>query len=116
LKEREFLAAARAARCTDARILTNHVLPNVASTITILATLQLPVVIVWESALSFLGHDIQPPIPSLGQMLSDAQSYLYQAWWLPAIPGATITLVVLALNLLGDRLRDVLDPHLRSAL
>jgi peptide/nickel transport system permease protein len=114
LREREFAAAARAVGASDARILTQHVLPNIFPTLLVLGTLHLPVAIVFEAALSFLGLGIQPPTPSLGQMIGQAQDLVWQAWWMPAIPGAAITLVVLAFNLLGDRMRDVLDPRLRG--
>ncbi|HLJ60281.1 MAG TPA: ABC transporter permease [bacterium] len=114
LREREFAAAARAVGASDVRILAQHVLPNVLPTVLVLATLQLPVVIVFEAALSFLGLGIQPPTPSLGQMLGYSLDLVWQAWWMPTIPGITITLVVLAFNLLGDRMRDVLDPRLRG--
>lgn len=114
LREREFAAAARAVGASDLRILAQHVLPNVAPTVLVLATLHLPVVIVLEAALSFLGLGIQPPTPSLGQMLGYSQDLVWQAWWMPTIPGVAITIVVLAFNLLGDRMRDVLDPRLRG--
>jgi peptide/nickel transport system permease protein len=114
LREREFVAAARAVGASDVRVLAQHVLPNVLPTVLVLATLHLPVVIVLEAALSFLGLGIQPPTPSLGQMLGYSQELVWQAWWMPTIPGVAITLVVLAFNLLGDRLRDVLDPRLRG--
>jgi peptide/nickel transport system permease protein len=114
LREREFAAAARAVGASDARILVQHVLPNVFPTVLVLGTLHLPVVIIFEAALSFLGLGIQPPTPSLGQMIGQAQDLVWQAWWMPTIPGVAITLVVLAFNLLGDRMRDVLDPRLRG--
>lgn len=114
LREREFAAAARAVGASDGRILVQHVLPNVLPTLLVLGTLHLPVVIIFEAALSFLGLGIQPPTPSLGQMIGQAQDLVWQAWWMPTIPGVAITLVVLAFNLLGDRLRDVLDPRLRG--
>jgi peptide/nickel transport system permease protein len=114
LREREFAAAARAVGASDVRILAQHVLPNVLPTVLVLGTLHLPVVIIFEAALSFLGLGIQPPTPSLGQMIGQAQDLVWQAWWMPTIPGVTITLVVLAFNLLGDRMRDVLDPRLRG--
>ncbi|MDR7555233.1 MAG: ABC transporter permease [Armatimonadota bacterium] len=116
LAEREFVTAARAAGASERRILLHHVLPNVLPTMLVLATLQLPVVIIWEAALSFLGLGIQPPTPSLGQMLGESQEVVWQAWWMPTLPGLAITLVVLAFNLIGDRLRDVLDPRLRGQL
>jgi ABC-type dipeptide/oligopeptide/nickel transport system permease subunit len=114
LRDREFVAAARAVGASDARILARHVLRNLVPTLLVLATLQLPVVIVLEAALSFLGLGIQPPIPSLGQMLGHSQEMVWRAWWMPTIPGVAITLLVLAFNLMGDRLRDVLDPRLRG--
>jgi len=114
LREREFAAAARAVGASDGRILAQHVLPNVLPTMLVLGTLHLPVVIIFEAALSFLGLGIQPPTPSLGQMIAGAQDLVWQAWWMPTIPGIAITLVVLAFNLLGDRMRDVLDPRLRG--
>ncbi|HWC01319.1 MAG TPA: ABC transporter permease [Methylomirabilota bacterium] len=114
LRDREFVAAARAVGASDARILARHVLHNVLPTVLVLATLQLPVVIVLEAALSFLGLGIQPPTPSLGQMLGHSQEMVWRAWWMPTIPGVAITLLVLAFNLMGDRLRDVLDPRLRG--
>jgi peptide/nickel transport system permease protein len=114
LSEREFVAAARAVGASDGRILAQHVLRNLVPTVLVLATLQLPVVIVLEASLSFLGLGIQPPTPSLGQMLGHSQEVVWRAWWMPTIPGVAITLVVLAFNLMGDRLRDVLDPRLRG--
>jgi len=114
LREREFADAARAVGASDARILGQHVLPNVLPTVLVLGTLHLPVVIIFEAALSFLGLGIQPPTPSMGQMIAEAYNLVWQAWWMPTIPGVAITLVVLAFNLLGDRMRDVLDPRLRS--
>jgi peptide/nickel transport system permease protein len=114
LREREFVAAAQAVGANDLRIIWRHILPNVLPTTIVLATLQLPTVIIWEAALSFLGLGIQPPTPSLGQMLGHSQEVVWRAWWMPAIPGTTISIVALAFNLLGDRMRDVLDPRLRG--
>ena len=114
LRERDFVAAAQAMGASDWRILTGHMLRNLLPTILVLATLQLPVVIVLEAALSFLGLGIQPPTPSLGQMLGHSQEMVWRAWWMPTIPGIAISLVVLSFNLTGDRLRDVLDPRLRG--
>lgn len=114
LRDREFVAAARAVGASDARILARHVLHNVLPTVLVLATLQLPTVIILEASLSFLGLGIQPPTPSLGQMLGHSQEMVWRAWWMPTIPGVAITLLVLAFNLMGDRLRDVLDPRLRG--
>ena len=114
LRDREFVAAAQALGASDARILARHLLRNVLPTVLVLATLQLPVVIILEASLSFLGLGIQPPTPSLGQMLGHSQEMVWRAWWMPTIPGVAITLLVLAFNLMGDRLRDVLDPRLRG--
>jgi len=114
LRQREFVAAATAVGVPNRRIMIRHVAPNVLPTVIVLATLQLPIVIVSEAALSFLGLGIQPPTPSLGQMLAEAQDVIWQAWWLPVIPGAMISIVVLVFNLLGDRVRDILDPRLRG--
>jgi peptide/nickel transport system permease protein len=114
LRERDFVAAARAVGASDARILARHLALKMLPTVLVLATLQLPVVIVLEAALSFLGLGIQPPTPSLGQMLGHSQEMVWRAWWMPTIPGVAITLLVLAFNLLGDRLRDVLDPRRRG--
>ena len=114
LRERDFVAAAQAMGASDWRILTGHMLRNLLPTILVLATLQLPVVIVLEAALSFLGLGIQPPTPSLGQMLGHSQEMVWRAWWMPTIPGIAISLLVLSFNLTGDRLRDVLDPRLRG--
>ena len=114
LRERDFVTAARGLGASDARILVRHVFRNILPTTLVLATLQLPVVIVLEAALSFLGLGIQPPTPSLGQMLGHSQEMVWRAWWMPTIPGVAITLLVLAFNLMGDRLRDVLDPRLRG--
>jgi len=114
LRGQEFLSAATAVGTADSRILLRHVLPNVVPVAIVLATLQLPTVILWEASLSFLGLGIQPPTPSLGEMLGHSQEVVWQAWWMPVIPGAAITLVVLGFNLIGDRLRDVLDPRLRG--
>ncbi len=114
LREREYVYAARAIGAGETRILGRHVLTNIMPTLIVLATLQLPIVVVWEAALSFLGLGIQPPTPSLGQMLGRSQRMVWDAWWLPTIPGLAISLVVLAFNLLGDRVRDVLDPRLRG--
>lgn len=114
LRDREFVAAARAVGASDARVLARHLFRNLLPTVMVLATLQLPVVIVLEASLSFLGLGIQPPTPSLGQMLGHSQEMVWRAWWMPTIPGVAITLLVLAFNLMGDRLRDVLDPRLRG--
>lgn len=112
-RERAYVEAARAIGCRPGRVVFGHIFPNVLAPIIVLVTLDLPRIIVLESTLSFLGLGIPPPTPSLGRMLSDAKDYLLSAWWLPVFPGLAISLIVLAVNLVGDRLRDLLDPRLR---
>jgi peptide/nickel transport system permease protein len=116
LREHEFVTAAFSIGANDVRIILRHLLPNLLPTIIVLATLELPSVIVWEASLSFLGLGIQAPLLSLGQMLGYAQEAVWVAWWMPTIPGLAITLVVLAFNLIGDRVRDVVDPRLRGVI
>ncbi|MCX7659034.1 MAG: ABC transporter permease [Caldimonas manganoxidans] len=109
---REFIAAARACGKGSLRITLEHVLPNIASVIIVQATIQFATAILAEAALSYLGLGTQPPQPSWGRMLSEAQTQLFQAPQLALYPGIAIALSVLGLNLLGDGLRDLLDPRL----
>jgi peptide/nickel transport system permease protein len=111
IRERDFVSAARAIGASRMRITARHVLPNLASTIIVLITLQIPQVIILESALSFLGLGIQPPTPSWGSMLSTGRQYMLMQWWVSLFPGLAIALVALGGNLLGDWLRDALDPR-----
>ena len=106
-------AAAQALGLGRARLLFRHVLPNVAPSIVIVASLQFAQFIVAEAAISFLGFGVQPPTPAWGSMLSESRDYLYVAWWLAAFPGAALALTALGINLVGDWLRDVLDPRFR---
>ena len=115
LREREFVTAARTVGATGFRIITKHILPNVLPFIFILAAIDIGTIILIESALSFLGLGILPPTPSWGNMLSNAASYFNLAWWLVVSPGLMIFLTVLCLYLIGDGLRDALDPRLRGA-
>ena len=111
-----YIEAARALGAGHMRIMLRHVLPNVAATIIILATIGLGGAILAESALSFLGFGVPPPYPSWGAMLSGSgRSYMYRAPWMAIWPGAAISLAVFGFNMLGDALRDVLDPRLRGA-
>ena len=111
-----YIEAARAMGAGHIRIMLRHVLPNVAATIIILATIGLGGAILAESALSFLGFGVPPPYPSWGAMLSGSgRSYMYRAPWMAIWPGAAISLAVFGFNMLGDALRDVLDPRLRGA-
>ena len=110
--ERDFVLAARAAGRAPLGITLSHVLPNILSVLIVQATIQFANAILWEAALSYLGLGTQPPQPSWGRMLNDAQAQLFQAPWLAVFPGLAIMLAVLGLNLLGDGLRDLLDPRL----
>jgi peptide/nickel transport system permease protein len=113
LREREFAEAARAIGNKDARIIFRHLLPNAVAPIVVQATLDVANVIILESTLSFLGLGIQPPTASWGNMLSAAQSNLQIAWWAAVFPGLCILFTVLAINYIGDGLRDALDPNMR---
>lgn len=111
-----YIEAARAMGAGHLRLMLRHVLPNVAATIIILATIGLGGAILAESALSFLGFGVPPPYPSWGAMLSGSgRSYMYRAPWMAIWPGTAISLAVFGFNMLGDALRDVLDPRLRGA-
>lgn len=111
LKERDFIAATRALGGSDWRIMLVHILPNVASPIIVAATLGLAGAIISESGLSYLGFGVQPPTPTWGNMLRNAQSQMLIAPWTAIFPGLMIFLVVIAINYLGDGLRDALDPR-----
>jgi len=113
VKQRDYVQAAAALGTGRVRILFRHVLPNVAPSIIILASLQFSQFIVAEAAISFLGFGVQPPTPAWGSMLSESREFLYTAWWLAAFPGAALALTALGVNLVGDWLRDVLDPKFR---
>jgi len=111
---REFILAARAAGRGPVAIALDHVLPNVAPALIVQATIQFAIAILAEAALSYLGLGAQPPLASWGRMLSDAQSWSYLAPRLAVFPGVAVAISVLGLNLLGDGLRDALDPRLRA--
>ena len=113
VKQRDYVQAAAALGTGRGRILFRHVLPNVAPSIIIVASLQFSQFIVAEAAISFLGFGVQPPTPAWGSMLSESRDFLYIAWWLAAFPGAALALTALGVNLVGDWLRDVLDPKFR---
>jgi peptide/nickel transport system permease protein len=110
LREREFILAARALGAGDATVIGRHILPNTLSPLIVQATISFPVAILAEAALSYLGLGTQPPDPSWGLMLKEAQSFLAMNPWFAVFPGGAIALTVLGLNLLGDGLRDLLDP------
>jgi peptide/nickel transport system permease protein len=111
LRERGFIEAVRSLGAGDSRIVVSHVLPNIVSPILVLSSFQLAELLVVESALSFLGLGVPPPLPSLGSMLGDGRQYLTSAWWIGTFPGLVIVLMVLGINMLGDTMRDVLDPR-----
>jgi len=113
VREREFVQAARAMGVHDGRIVARHILPNVAAPIIVVATLELARVVILEAALSFLGLGVQPPAPSWGRMLADGRDFLATAWWISTFPGLAIMALVLGVNLVGDWLRDMLDPRIR---
>jgi len=113
VKQRDFVQAAAALGVGRLRLLFRHVLPNVAPSIIVVASLQFSQFIVAEAAISYLGFGVQPPTPAWGSMLSESRDFLYVAWWLAAFPGAALALTALGVNLLGDWLRDTLDPKLR---
>ena len=112
-RENLYVEAARALGSRDFLILTRYVLPNVVAPIIVTATLGLGTAILSAAALSFLGLGSQPPVPEWGRMLSEGRDYLREAWWISTFPGLAIMLTVLAMNLLGDGLRDWLDPRLQ---
>jgi len=114
LKERDFVDAARVVGAGNTRIIFRHILPNAFSPIIVAATLALGGVILIETALSYLGMGVQPPTPSWGNMLTNSRQYLYRAPFLIVIPGIFIFITVLAANLMGNGLRDALDPRLRE--
>ncbi len=114
LREQEFVVAARASGASDKRILFRHVLPNILNTIVIMATLDVPSVILIEAALSFLNIGVAPGTPSWGAMISEGRNFMTIAWWPIWMPGIAILLVSLTGNLMGDWLRDALDPRLRN--
>ena len=114
IRERDFVARARVAGASRARIMARHILPNVTNTIIVLATLQVGSVIILEAALSFLGLGIPRPTPAWGIMVADGRQLIVSAWWISFFPGLAITLTVFSLNLLGDWLRDRLDPKLKQ--
>ena len=114
VKQRDYVRLARVAGASNLRIMIVHILPNVLNSIVVLLTLQLGFVIILESTLSFLGAGIPPPTPTWGQMVATGRDFISTAWWLSLLPGAAIAIVVLAFNLLGDWVRDHLDPKLRQ--
>ncbi len=114
LAEREYIEAARALGAGSGRILVRHLLPHLIPTVIVYATLGIATTVLLEAMLSFLGRGVQPPTPAWGMMIFESQSYFLNAPWLVFIPGAAILILALAFNLVGDGLRDVLDPTQRG--
>jgi len=110
VRERPYIDAARAVGAGDRRILLHHILPNVAGSIVVIVTLELPQVILFTAGLTFLGLGVPPPTPEWGRLIFDGRDYLQSAWWLTVEPAVFLVLFVLGVNLLGDALRDRLDP------
>lgn len=113
LKEQEFVLAARALGVSDSRIILAHILPNVLGPLIVLSTLGVASAILVGASVSYLGLGAKPPTPEWGVMVNDGRNHLRQAWWLSTMPGLAIMITVIGLNLLGDALRDALDPRLR---
>ena len=114
LRGRDFVVSSQALGATDLRILRHHILPNIASTVIVLITIQFRSLILFEAALSFLGLGVPPPQPSWGSMINGGRDYLLSSWWISVMPGIALMLTVLTVSLIGDWLRDALDPTLRD--
>ena len=115
LRNREFIEAARVLGIPNRRIIFRHILPNVFSSFLVVASFQVAALIIAESSLSFLGLGVPNSIPTWGSMLSDGREYVRDAWWLSVFPGVAIMLAALSFNLIGDGLRDLLDPTLKAS-
>jgi ABC-type dipeptide/oligopeptide/nickel transport system permease subunit len=113
IREREFVLAGRALGMSHARIIFRQIVPNLTSPIVVIATLQVAQVIIAESFLSFLGLGIQPPTPAWGNMLGEGRLYMLNSWWIATFPGLAIFVTTLMINLIGNALRDWLDPHMK---
>ena len=114
IKSLDFVARARVSGCSNMRIIVKHIFPNVVNTLIVLATLQVGTVILLEATLSFLGAGIPRPNPAWGVMVADGRDHIASAWWIAVMPGLAIMFVVLSMNMMGDWLRDKLDPKLRQ--
>ncbi len=114
LKEQTFVEATRALGASNTRIIWLHIAPNTLSSLIVQATFVFAEAIIIEAALSFLGAGVPPPAPSWGNILSDGKKFIFNAWWMTAFPGITIILAIIGLNLFGDGLRDLMDPHAKK--
>jgi peptide/nickel transport system permease protein len=115
LRELEYVKAAKALGQKNRKIIFGHILPNVFPTIVVVGTLRVANMIIAEASLTFLGLGVESSIPTWGSMLADGRNYITSAWWVATFPGIAIMLTVLGINLVGDWLRDVLDPRLRTS-
>lgn len=115
IRELDYITAAQAIGSSNSRIIGKHILPNTIAPIIVQSTFIMAVAILAEAGLSFIGVGTQPPTPSWGNMLSDGRLYVYQAWWITVFPGLFLVICVIGLNLLGDGLRDYLDPRLKGS-
>jgi ABC-type dipeptide/oligopeptide/nickel transport system permease subunit len=113
IRERDFIVAGRALGMSHARLIFGQIFPNLVSVIVVIATLQVARVIILESFLSFLGLGVQPPTPAWGNMLGEGRLYMLNSWWIATFPGLAIFVTTLAINLMGNSLRDWLDPHMK---
>ncbi|MBI1773949.1 MAG: ABC transporter permease [Proteobacteria bacterium] len=114
LRHREFVEAAEALGASDLWIIGKHLLPNVTASIIVVSSLQIAKMILFESSLSFLGLGVPPSIPTWGSMIADGRNYISTAWWVAALPGLAIFITVVGINVVGDRLRDLMDPRLKQ--
>jgi len=114
VKNREYITAAKSIGTSDPVILRTHILPNIMSPVLVLGTVRAANYIIWESGLSFLGMCVPPPTPTWGMMLAEGRDFILDAWWLATLPGLAIMATILSVNLVGDGLRDVLDPRLKG--
>jgi peptide/nickel transport system permease protein len=115
LRERQYVALARIAGCSEIRIMFQHILPNVFNTFIVIGSLQASKFVLAEASLSFLGAGVPPPTPTWGNMIADGLQFMTTAWWMTVVPGLALVAMVFSMNLLGDWLRDALDPKLRQA-
>ena len=115
LRNRDFVTAAQCLGASNRQIITRHIIPNLIQTSLVIGTFAMASSIIAEASLSFLGVGVPPEIPTWGTMLADAHIYISTAWWLPLFPGLCIFVTVLGINLLGDALRDILDPRLKRS-
>ena len=114
IKGREYVLAAHSLGYNTFRILSHHILPNLATSLIVVGTVEVARAIIRESILSYLGLGVQPPTPSWGMMLAEGRGYMLSQWWMATFPGIAIFVSALGMNLIGDALRDLLDPHLRK--